>query len=173
MKIIAPLFVIIILSSCGNNKKQTNENLPTAKEVKQSMTDVNKTLLHSENEDIEDYAARNNWNLEKTKSGLRYMIYKEGNGRKIKGDDIVILEYELRLINNYICYSSAKDGRKEFVVGRNDEPKGLDEAMRLLRAGDKAKIIVPSHLGYGLLGDNNQIPKKAVLIYDIEIIKVK
>jgi len=47
---------------------------------------------------------------------------------------------------------------------------GLEEGILYLSEGDKAKIIIPSHLGYGLLGDlDKNIPPKATLIYDIEL----
>ena len=41
-----------------------------------------------------------------------------------------------------------------------------------MREGDKAKAIIPSHLAYGFIGDEKQIPKRATLIYDIEVLNV-
>jgi FKBP-type peptidyl-prolyl cis-trans isomerase len=48
--------------------------------------------------------------------------------------------------------------------------RGLDEAMQLLKVGDRAKLILPSHLAFGLVGDDNCVPRKAILIYDVQII---
>jgi len=42
----------------------------------------------------------------------------------------------------------------------------------LLRVGDCAKIIIPSHLAYGLIGDQKKILHKASLVYDIEFISM-
>jgi len=39
-----------------------------------------------------------------------------------------------------------------------------------MRQGDRAKLIVPSHLAFGLLGDLKKIPAGATLVYDIEIL---
>ena len=41
-----------------------------------------------------------------------------------------------------------------------------------MKVGDKAKFIIPSHLAFGLLGDENKIPKRATLVYDVELIDV-
>ena len=41
-----------------------------------------------------------------------------------------------------------------------------------MKEGDKAKLILPSHLAYGLIGDQNKIPQKATIIYDIELLEL-
>jgi len=48
----------------------------------------------------------------------------------------------------------------------------LEEGLLLLHQGDKAKFIIPSHLAYGLLGDQKQIPPGATLVYDVELIQL-
>ncbi len=70
-------------------------------------------------------------------------------------------------------YSSDKDGVMKFVVGCGDVVSGLDEAMPYLHQGDVAKVIIPSHLGYGLLGDQKSIPERSTLIYTIRVLKVE
>ncbi|HOI87851.1 MAG TPA: FKBP-type peptidyl-prolyl cis-trans isomerase, partial [Lentimicrobium sp.] len=69
-------------------------------------------------------------------------------------------------------YNSDKDGLKEFLIGRGGVESGLEEGILLLRVGDKAKFIIPSHLGFGLLGDQNLVPPKSTLIYDLELISL-
>jgi len=39
-----------------------------------------------------------------------------------------------------------------------------------LKRGDAAIIILPSHLAFGLLGDQDMIPPRSTVIYEIEII---
>ncbi|MGE5317418.1 MAG: FKBP-type peptidyl-prolyl cis-trans isomerase, partial [Chloroflexota bacterium] len=39
--------------------------------------------------------------------------------------------------------------------------------------GDHAKFVIPSHLGFGLIGDQNKVPPKSTLIYDIELLDLK
>jgi FKBP-type peptidyl-prolyl cis-trans isomerase len=42
-----------------------------------------------------------------------------------------------------------------------------------MNVGDRAKFIVPSHLAFGLLGDQKMIPPQATLVYDVELINLK
>ena len=41
------------------------------------------------------------------------------------------------------------------------------------KVGDKAKLIVPSHLGHGLLGDFDKVPPMRSLVIDIKLIGIK
>lgn len=164
--------LLLVVFSCDSGNAKGEKEL-SGSEINSVFTGVNKTLLQSENEDIDDYIARHKWNMITTSSGLRYEIYQKNNNIKTKRGHIITLNYELRLINNYLCYSSKNDGQKVFMLGKSDETRGLEEAISLMRKGEKARLIVPSHLGYGLLGDHNEIPKKAILIYDIELIDLK
>ena len=41
-----------------------------------------------------------------------------------------------------------------------------------MHEGDKARFIMPPHLAHGLLGDNHKIPARAIIIYEVELIKL-
>ena len=164
------LFLLFSLS-CGekNNKRVV---VPAEHEIKKALEEVNRIYIDVENQQIDDYLHRRNWKFEKTKSGLRYIIYQEGFGKKIETGSQVILDYEISLIRGEVVYSSAVLGPKTVVVDRAEEPTGLHEALKLLKVGDRAKIIIPSYLAYGLMGDDDKIPTKATLFYDLYIKEV-
>ena len=61
----------------------------------------------------------------------------------------------------------------QFVIGEGDEPSGLHEMVKLMRVGAKAKVIIPSYLAYGLVGDDNKIPPSATLFYDLYLVEVQ
>ena len=137
-----------------------------------SLLNYNKAVVKTEDQEIEDLIQRYGWKMVKTPTGLRYMIYKQGSGeRAVKGKKTMI-RYEVRLINGNLCYSSAEKGPKEFIIGQGAVEVGTEEGILLMRVGDRAKFIVPSHLAFGLLGDQDKIPPKSTLIYDIELIKL-
>jgi FKBP-type peptidyl-prolyl cis-trans isomerase len=50
---------------------------------------------------------------------------------------------------------------------------GLEEGILLLREGDKAKFILPPHLAHGLLGDDNKIPARSIIVYDLELLSLE
>jgi FKBP-type peptidyl-prolyl cis-trans isomerase len=104
---------------------------------------------------------------------LRYLIYKKGKGEKAGKGKIAVIGYTLRFLNGNLCYSSDKEGLKEFKIGYGNVESGIEEGILLMHVGDRAKFIVPSHLAFGLLGDQNKIPQQATLVYDIELVKLK
>ena len=164
--IVLPLFLL----SCGNNEKvKKADNF----DYKTSLENANKKLVRTEEQEIESYISRYQLEMNKTGSGLRYLIYKNGNGAFVRKGDLVKLKFKAGLINGTECYNSEKDGIKQFEIGKSGVESGLEEGILLLHKGDKAKFIIPSHLAFGLLGDENKIPKRATLIYDVELIEVK
>ena len=50
---------------------------------------------------------------------------------------------------------------------------GWDEGIQLLGVGDKARLVIPSHLGYGSNGAGGVIPPNATLIFDVELVGIK
>lgn len=162
-------FGILMLSFAGCKQK----NKPTAKAAPisdEQMMSVNEQLLRYEIEWMEQYAERHQWQVKKTPSGIFYEIYHQTNGSPIKNGETVVLNYELKLINGETIYSSKADGPKKFTLGNGEVETGLEEIVSFMHKGEKAHLLIPSHLGYGVAGDMNRIPQKAVLVYDIEVI---
>lgn len=164
--------VLLVASAC-NSPKEEKVKTYEVDTLKEDFRKVNKTLVENEEEEINNLVTRYGWIMKSTGSGLRYMIYKEGKGPGIKAGDKVKIDFETRLITGDLCYSSKVSGAKEMTVGKSGEVSGLEEGVMLLKVGDKAKLIIPSHLAFGLLGDEEKIPKRATLIYDIEILEKK
>ena len=106
-------------------------------------------------------------------TGLRYWIYKEGDGNKTKAGNRISLKYSVELLDSTVCYQAKNTEPLEFAINQSDQIRGLHELALLLKKGDRVKAILPPHLAYGLSGDNNKIPSKAVLVYDIEVLNVK
>jgi FKBP-type peptidyl-prolyl cis-trans isomerase FkpA/FKBP-type peptidyl-prolyl cis-trans isomerase FklB len=59
----------------------------------------------------------------------------------------------------------------DFVLGGQPMIKGFEEGLKMLREGSKAKLFIPSSMGYA----NNAPPEigaNANLVFDIEVLKV-
>lgn len=112
--------------------------------------------------------------FEKTSSGLRYQITEKGNGKKAEKGNTVSVHYRGKLANGQEFDSSFKRNQPlEFVVGIGRVIEGWDEGLQLLQVGDKARLVIPSYLGYGSRGAGGVIPPNATLIFDVELINVK
>jgi FKBP-type peptidyl-prolyl cis-trans isomerase len=169
--IIASLLLLFFFS-CKSNTQSAEEKLDE-KKLEEPLLYANKKAVETEQQQIEDFITRYKWDMQETGSGLRYAIYKNGHGEKAKTGKIAVLNYSVKLITGEEIYSSKKDGTKEFLIGQGGVESGLEEGILLMRVGDRGKFIIPSHLGFGLLGDQNKVPPKSTLIYDIELLNLK
>lgn len=110
----------------------------------------------------------------KTESGLRYQIIQQGAGAKAEKGKNVAVHYKGQLADGTVFDSSYKRNQPiEFSVGVGQVISGWDEGIQLLKVGDKARFVIPSHLGYGSRGAGGVIPPNATLIFDVELMKVK
>jgi FKBP-type peptidyl-prolyl cis-trans isomerase FkpA len=172
----SPTLVLLILLtsllfSCGHPEQ--SEKKLNQKKVGESLIKANKSLVKTEDQQIEDFIKRYGWKMNETGTGLRYMIYKEGSGIKAEFGKKVTIKYSLRFLSGDECYTSDEMGNKEFIIGQGGVEPGLEEGILFLKKGDRAKFILPSHLGFGLVGDGNKIPAKATLVYDVELLELK
>ncbi len=142
----------------------------TSRDKERALLKANKYMLKIENQEIDNYVRRHSWNMASSGSGLRLGIVEKGSGKAIKKGELVRMDYETRLIDGSLVYSSANDGTKSFIVGHGGVESGLEEAVLLMHYGDEANIIIPSHLAFGLLGDQKRIPSHATLIYKVKIL---
>ena len=83
------------------------------------------------------------------------------------------MAFEVSLLDDSICYATKENELASFMVDKSDIETGVQEGIKYLSVGDKAKFIIPSHLGHGLVGDLKKIPPLQVLIVDIEVVEIK
>jgi hypothetical protein len=108
-----------------------------------------------------------------TSSGLKYIVIKEGKGKKAEVGKAVEVHYTGTLVNGKKFDSSRDRGEPiEFVLGQGQVIKGWDEGIALMRVGGKMKLIIPPELGYGSREIADLIPANSTLIFDVELIAV-
>ncbi len=112
--------------------------------------------------------------FDKTESGLRYKFIQKGNGKQAEKGKTVSVHYTGSLENGKVFDSSYSRKKPiEFPLGKGHVIEGWDEGIALLKVGDKARFVIPSHLGYGSQGAGGVIPPNATLIFDVELMDVK
>jgi FKBP-type peptidyl-prolyl cis-trans isomerase len=171
------LFILFLLTlslcACGGDENHKKTKGLTKKQLEESLIEANKKAVKTEDQQINDFIKRYNWQMTETGTGLRYSIYQKGNGRKAVENAVAVINFEVSLLNGEVIYTSDELGTREFVIGRGGVETGLEEGILYMREGDRAKFIIPSHLAHGLSGDQNKITGKATLVYDVELIKLK
>jgi len=112
--------------------------------------------------------------FDKTESGLRFKIIQKGNGQKAESGQTVSVHYEGSLPEGQVFDSSYKRNEPiDFQLGVGQVIPGWDEGINLLKVGDKARFVIPSHLGYGAAGAGGVIPPNATLVFDVELMGIK
>ncbi len=169
------LFILLVSSllgcQCGNSKKETNQRPPTDQE---NRFDAQRDFLEKERTAIESYGKDRQLKLQRTGTGLYYSILKDSAaGENAQYEDFVEYEYEIQLLNGKILYSSKNSGNGSLRIEKQDGEIGLHEALKLMGEGDEGLFILPSHLAFGVGGDQQKIPPRTPLVYELKIIDIQ
>jgi len=166
------LFVLLIIFSCRQEKK------PQEKKKEWSSghsVDFNQELTIREQIQIKLFLDHNtSLKMNLSNSGLRYMIYKKGPGKELAiAGQLATIKIKISLLDGTICYITKDAEYEHFGIEKSEKELGIHELVTYMRVGDKAKAILPSYLGHGLLGDRQNIPPQSVLYIDVELIELK
>jgi peptidylprolyl isomerase len=133
-------------------------------------TDRNSRFQLDEEDEVGD---KKEGSVVTTRSGLKYVEVKVGEGKLARKGDSVVVHYT----------GTFKDGKKfdssrdrdepfPFTLGKGQVIKGWDEGVAGMKEGGKRKLIIPSDLAYGPKGRDG-IPPDSELHFDVELLKVK
>ncbi len=120
------------------------------------------------------YLAENNITTLPRESGLYFIEKQKGTGRTPKEGDHFEAHFIIETIDGKRLFSS--HDRNELIsieFGKHFDNDGVTEALRLMRNGSRALIIVPSSLAYADQGRGEMVPPYTTLVYDIEIVEHK
>lgn len=107
-----------------------------------------------------------------TKSGLQYLILKEGEGTEHpKYRNTIRIHFHGSLIDGTVFESTLNRAHPMTMRLENLIP-GWTEGIKLMNVGDKYRFYIPSKLGYGS-SKTGIIPAYSVLIFDIELFEIK
>ncbi len=171
-KYILSLLTFLIIVSCTEEVEIQEQPLPDW--TKEESINMQSVFVEEEEDEINSFLKRHSdWNMTKTGSGLRYLVYeKSAHTDTARIYDEVTVDFEIDLLDGTHCYSSKSKGPESFMIEKTDIESGLHEALKYMCTDDKALFILPSHLAHGLIGDSDQIPPLVPIIYDIHLIKI-
>lgn len=165
------LFFCFVFAGCKN--RQSDYPKVPLSEAKKKFETINKSLISKDRERISAYIERHGLQeMVESPSGLYHLVWGEAYGPKVKKGDAVAISCKITLLDGTLCYNFSSSNPKEFLVGKGGVESGLEMALLLMQQGQKGKFIMPPHLGHGLLGDNDKIPPMAVLVFDVELLRV-
>lgn len=124
--------------------------------------------------EIAKFIADNNWTVKPLEDGMYFNKIKSGKGRKVRKDDFLTFDFELRKVDGTLIYSSVQANRPgQFQYGKRFDTQGFMEAMGMMRQGDEVELLVPSSLAYGENGRGGILDPYTPLHYFVRLTAVK
>ena len=172
-KIILFVSVFCLLISCsteGVKKPKKQDDLSIKSEFKKSKKQV-KTALNSDEDDVNSTKEFDN--------GIVISWIKQGKGEKVSKGDVILIDYKVTLENGVIVDGNHlwKKESFPFVVGYQMQTKGWDFAIKNMKVGDFARVLIPADLARGEKGIKKEgekgwfVPPNSVNYLTIHIIK--
>ena len=178
LKFLSSFLPLLILFGCPASIEQIPPPTPP---VEVSATDLTarlanhfikepKTQPEKDQNALVGYAIDQNLNVNRTNSGLYYLIIKEGNGSSPTSTSKIKAHYEGKLLDGVVFDSSYKRG-KPLDFKLNQVIRGWQEGLQLLKPGGKGIFLIPSRIAYGAKGFGQEIPPNTPLIFTVELLK--
>ena len=174
MRYLVVLIIGVFLVGCGEEEVEGPIDFDWTQE---NSTNLSLVISAQEDIDIQLYLEqRPDWDVITTGSGLRYYVYEHGTVADTSVHpiprDVAEIEYSITLLDGTECYKTEDDEYEEFVVDNSEIESGVQEGIKRMNVGDRAKLIIPSHLGHGISGDLNKIPPMTILVIDIHLLGI-
>lgn len=126
------------------------------------------------------YLDDNKITVKPTASGLYFIEKTKGKGPHPSKGDNVKMNYTLSFIDGKVLETTEADVAKKAGIFDEKRPytpaefatggliEGMNEGLSMMSAGSKARLIIPSSIGYGEGGGS--MPPYSTLIFDVELI---
>ena len=168
------LVLVASVISCDCTSTKKNSSAPSPETIQENRIEARRDFLQKERESIEAYQKDNNLEMERTGTGLYYVLMKQsGDTILIETEDWVEYAYKISSLQGELLYSSDDLGIVTIKVDKMDTEIGVHEALKLMALGDEGLFILPSHLAFGVAGDLNKVPPMTPLVYEIIILNIK
>jgi FKBP-type peptidyl-prolyl cis-trans isomerase len=166
----AIVFSVFLILSCAKNAQVhppvggflTEKDLEVSKNRAKNLNLAERSQIQEwiNGQDKKFYAA-----------GLNYWIdINDVDSRAKKADgDLVSYEYYLYDFNQEQLYKEPTRN-VDVKLGKFQELKAVDDAVRYMKKGEEAVLLVPSVLAFGTYGDDEKIPNDMPLIIKLKIL---
>lgn len=114
---------------------------------------------------------RNASGVVETASGLQYKILDDGTGRKPTVNDLVLVDFEGKLLNGDVFESSARHGGPSPMPLQGMIP-GWTEGLQLMNSGAKYRFWMKPDLAFGAGGIPGKVPPGGIVVFDVKLNEV-
>ncbi|KAL5747007.1 hypothetical protein ACOSP7_023997 [Xanthoceras sorbifolium] len=165
-------------------EKQANENQPEEKKKKKKKKrkiqedgkDINTETPILSTDEKNRSADIKQSQLRTLSDGLVIEELETGkpDGKVAVSGKKISIRYIGKLKENGQVFDSNHDSTPyKFRLGDKDIIDGLNIGLEGMRVGEKRRLVVPPSMGYGSVGDGQNVPPNSWLVYDVELVKVR
>jgi len=104
-----------------------------------------------------------------TASGVQFETVTAGDGLSVDNGDTVMVAYAASLADGSLF---DRVSGEDIRVGTGQVPTGFDEALLLMSAGGRYRIVLPPALAYGAFGFGELVPPEATVVFEVDIVSV-
>ncbi len=160
MKLKSVIYFSLLLASCDISGVKKNDN-----PVEKRGTNKN-NILDREHKVI---AAK------KLANGISIQWYEQGKGEFLAEGDLVSIDYKVKIKNGSVVDGNHLLNKESlpFLVGFGLQTPGWEIALREMKVGDFARVLIPSKLARGSKGVEGLIPPNADNLLYIRILNKK
>ena len=102
---------------------------------------------------------------------MKVEILQNGDGAEATAGQNVSVHYTGWLTDGTKFDSSVDRGQAfNFPLGGGRVIKGWDEGVAGMKIGEKRRLTIPPHMGYGAGGAGAAIPPNATLVFEVELL---
>lgn len=167
--LIASLIIGMGIISCSDPAPQIPVNKMEREDLQGSLMEMNKQFYDLENEEIKHFIDSTNWQGKREGTGIGIRKIKEGTGKKVSLNDDVTICYSVRMLDGTTCDKLQKVV-KTVNLEKGDLIIGMREAILGMTISETSEFIIPSYLGYGVVGVPKCIPGWTPIICEITLI---
>ncbi|KND03314.1 uncharacterized protein SPPG_02361 [Spizellomyces punctatus DAOM BR117] len=107
--------------------------------------------------------------------GIKKRVPKEDCKETAAAGDVLSMHYTGTLYDTGEKFDSSLDRNQpfDFTLGQGHVIKGWDQGLVGMCVGEKRRLVIPAHLGYGDRGAGDKIPAGATLVFETELLNIK
>jgi len=157
------ILLFIVLTSCVKQAPQLPANKGTQFDsTAMALVQVNERLIEAEDSLLNKYVSKSDSNFVKHKTGFWYKLNHQVTGTKPKANVNCSVNYSVYTLGGDFLFN--KD--EEIIIGKKQIITGIEEALLMMHPGEKATLIVPWYLAYGVKGNLKEVgPYTSIVLF--------
>ncbi len=174
-KIVLLVLTCVAVVSCAQKEARKPVSIRSGTFLKESV-ERNKALIAQEEEAIQKYIEQDSIHTYLASPNGFWYFYNEKATEESylpqKGD-ILTYEFDAAKIEGATIYTKEEIGIQVYVVDKQQIIPGLRHALQLMKKGETATFLFPSHIAYGYHGDNKKIGTNVPIQSTITLLTIK